>query len=84
MNCYEKSTYNFFENDNSDMYIIAYRFNGNNEPTKTIYALMSKGHYKDGGIALVVSNSMLYSLGKNCNIIGYYPINITNKNEIEE
>lgn len=85
LNCYEKSTYDFFRNDNSDMYIIAYQFNNNNgkEPAKPIYALMSKGYYKDGGIALVVSSSMLYSLGKNCYIIGYYPIDIVNKEEIE-
>ena len=84
LNCYEKSTYDFFKNDNSDAYIIAYRFgHTKSEQTKPIYALMSKGHYKDGGIALVVSSSMLYSLGKNCYIIGYHPIDITNKEEIE-
>lgn len=84
LSCYEKSTYEFFKNDNSNTYVIAYQFKDDNKfQTKSIYALMTKGYYKNNDIALVVNNEMLYGLGKNCYIIGYYPINIVNKNEIE-
>ena len=45
------------------------------------YSLMSKGHYNDGGIALVISGQMLYSFGKECFITGYCPIDIEKEKE---
>ena len=74
--CFERATYDVFEADSSDYYIIEYEFRlGVDKPNK-IYSLMSKGHYRDGGISLVINEQMLYSLGKECFITGYYPIDI--------
>lgn len=74
--CFEYSTYDVFEADSSDYYIIEYEFRWLGEKSNKIYSLMSKCHYQDGGIGLIVDGQMLYSFGKECFITGYCPIDI--------
>lgn len=74
--CYEGATYDVFEADSSNYYLIEYEFRYDGNETNKIYSLMSKGHYRDGEIALVVDGQMLYSFGKECFITGYCPIDI--------
>jgi len=77
LNCFDKSTYKFFENDDNEEYIVSYRFKDHDKfEGPTFYALMNKGHYKDGGIALTIANTMLYMFGDSCYITGYLPIKI--------
>lgn len=84
LNCFDHSAYDFFEKEESDEYIISYRFKyyGKFEGA-TLYAYMKKGRYHDGGIALVVNHEMLYSLGEGCYITGYCPICIKTTDEYE-
>lgn len=74
--CYEHTTYDVFKADNSDHYIVEYEFKFPEKTSNKIYSLMSKGHYHDGGIALIINGQMLYSFGKECFITGYCPIDI--------
>lgn len=79
--CFEHATYDFFKADSSDYYIVEYEFRyDGNETTKT-YGLMRKGHYRDGGIALVIDGQMLYYLGERCFITGYCPVDIVKDKE---
>ena len=74
--CCEYSTYDVFEADSSDCYIIEYEFRFLGDKSTKIYGLMHKNQYLDGGIVLVVNEQTLYSLGKECFITGYCPIDI--------
>lgn len=79
--CFDHATYDFFEADESDYYIIEYEFRlGGDKPSK-IYSLMRKGHYRDGGIALVIDGQMLYSFGEKCFVTGYCPVDIITDKE---
>ena len=62
--CFERATYDVFEADSSDYYIIEYEFRLGGYESNKIYSLMSKGHYRDGGIGLVIDGKMLYSFGE--------------------
>lgn len=79
--CFDHSAYDFFETDESDYYIIEYEFRLGGGKSNKIYSLMSKGHYRDGGIALVIDGQMLYSFGKECFITGYCPVDIVKDKE---
>lgn len=82
LNCFDHSAYDFFKKDEKhDEYIVGYRFKlqGRFEGP-TVYAYMKKGFYTDGGIGLVINHEMVYSLGTNCYITGYYPIKIIDNN----
>ena len=74
--CFEHATYDVFEADGSDYYIIEYEVRFGKDKSNKTYSLMSKGYYPDGGIALIIDGKMLYSFGKECFITGYCPINI--------
>lgn len=74
--CYEHSTYDFFKEDDADYYIVSYEFRIGETKTATKYELMIKGHYRNGGIALVIGGQMVYTMGGNCFITGYCPIDI--------
>ena len=76
--CYDYSTYDVFKADNSDYYIVEYEFRFDEGKSNKVYNLMIKGHYHDGGIALVISGQMLYSFGERCFITGYCPVDIVN------
>ena len=79
--CFDHATYDFFEADESDFYIIEYEFRLGGGKSKKIYSLMRKGHYRDGGIALVIDGQMLYSFGEKCFITGYCPVDIVKDKE---
>ena len=79
--CFDHATYDFFEADESDYYIIEYEFRLGGGKLKKIYSLMRKGHYRDGGIALVIDGQMLYSFGEKCFITGYCPVDIVKDKE---
>ena len=76
--CFDYATYDFFEADESDYYIVEYEFRQSDGEgtTDKVYNLMRKGRYRDGGIALVIDGQMLYSFGKKCFITGYCPVDI--------
>lgn len=86
LNCFEHSTYDFFNKDEAEAYIVSYRFKIHDEfKGPTLYALMNKGHYPDGGIALTIADTMLYTFGNSCYITGYCPLHIIDsKNKQEE
>ena len=74
--CMEHTTYEFFKKDETDRYIVSYEFRMGNTKTPPKYEIMSKGHYKNDGIALVIGDQMVYAMGANCFITGYCPIEI--------
>ena len=86
LNCFDGTAYSFFQEDESDTYIVSYRFKYHDKfEGPTMYGLMNKGHYKDGGIALTIADTMLYTFGGNCYITGYCPLHIIDsKNKQEE